>query len=226
MDRPKTIREFVYEQMKDKILTGVYRPGERLIETNLAQDLDVSRTPIRDALNRLESQGLVETLPHRGIFVTRLTEKKLRDFYQTRAVMEGLAAKLAAESATREELSEFKLFINEMERIFDKEKESAGYKQIAQANNEFHKNIHHMSKNEVLTKMLESLKNPITFLRSTAWANNTERKYYTINEHRGIAEAILRQDGKTAQERAEQHIYNSWEAANQALVHVKKSEQI
>jgi DNA-binding GntR family transcriptional regulator len=224
MNRPKTVREFVYEQLKNNILVGVYKPGERLIETNLAQDLDVSRTPIRDALNRLESDGLVETLPHRGIFVSQLSKKNLQDFYQTRAVMEGLAAKLAAENATEQELADFKSFLSEMAAVFDQNKDLIDYKSIVETNNAFHKKINHMSKNEVLTKMLESLQNPIAFLRTTAWANNTERKHFTMKEHLGIAEAILHKHGKTAQEKAEEHIYNAWKAADLAMEQLKEAE--
>ncbi|NTZ17353.1 GntR family transcriptional regulator [Paenibacillus sp. JMULE4] len=217
MIRPKTIREVVYEQLKNNILAGVYRPGERLIETNLAQDLEVSRTPIRDALNKLESEGLVETLPHRRIFVTKLSRKNILDFYQTRAVMEGLAAKLAAENATEEELADFHSLLNEMEVVFEKEKELTNYKVIAEINNEFHSKIYYISKNEVLRKMLESLQNPITLIRSTAWTKNSTRKYSTLNEHRLIASAILQRDGTTAQKKAEEHIFNAWKAADQAL---------
>jgi DNA-binding GntR family transcriptional regulator len=217
MNRPKTIREYVYEQLKNKILIGEYQPGDRMIETNLAQDLDVSRTPIREALNQLEAEGLLETEPHRGIFVKKLSMKNIQDFYQTRAVLEGLAAKLAVENASEEELSNFKALLDRMEVLFSRDKEIFDFKELAETNNEFHKTICFMSKNEVVTKMLDGLQNPIALIRSTAWANNSERKYNTLIEHRNIALAIIKRDGKAAQENAEMHIYNAWKAASQAL---------
>ena len=111
MDRPKTIRELVYEEIKNHILSGYYRPGQRLIETNLAEELNVSRTPIRDALNRLEAEGLITSSPTRGLTVTKLSKDDIKDLYQARAVLEGLAAKLAALMATEEELRDFSAFI-------------------------------------------------------------------------------------------------------------------
>ncbi|GAB7388620.1 GntR family transcriptional regulator [Bacillaceae bacterium] len=216
MNRPKTVREYVYEQIKSQILEGVYRPGQRLIETNLAEELGVSRTPVRDALNRLETEGLITTSPHRGIFVKKLSKKDIQDFYQTRAVLEGLAAKLAAQNATEHELRQFREFIREMTEIFERDKDLSNYKTLVQSNNEFHRWICRMAKNEVLAKMLADLASPITLVRSTSWTNN-ERKYETFKEHLAIADAILHRDAASAQKNAEAHIDNAWKSAAKAL---------
>lgn len=217
MDRPKTVKEFAYEKLKENILTGLYRPGERITETNLAEDLMVSRTPIRDAINRLESEGLITSIPHRGIFVTQLTLKNIQDFYDTRLVLEGLAAKLAADNATDGEIADFQEFLNDMEAIFERDKSLVNYKEIAQMNNKFHRLICKMSKNDVLTRMLASLDSPITLIRATAWTEDRDRKFTTLIEHRQIAAAIINRDGSTAQRKAEEHIYNAGRAAIKAL---------
>jgi len=222
--RPVTVREYVYEQLKSNILSGIYRPGQRLIEATLAEELEVSRTPIRDALNRLETDGLITTSPHKGIFVTKITQKDVQDFYQTRAVLEGLSAKLAATSASEDELEEFKQLLVEMDHIFERDRELINYKEIAQSNVKFHQKICKMSKNEVLFRMLGSLDSAITLIRSTSWSNYN-RKYQTYLEHQEIAKAILGGNGELAQKKAEQHIISAWRSAEEALQKQKEEEE-
>jgi DNA-binding GntR family transcriptional regulator len=217
MNKPKTVAEYVYEEIKNNILIGVFKPGEKLTETSLANDLEVSRTPIRDAIHRLEAEGLVTTTPHKGVTVTKLTKKDVQDFYQTRTVLEGLAAKLAAENATEEELEHFRSTFEKMEEVFEREKDLVNYKDIVKQNNQFHHIICEMAKNDVLVKMIESLRSPINVVRSTAWSSFRERKKETMREHREIADAILDKNGELAKERAEMHIFNAWKTAEKAL---------
>lgn len=216
MKKPRTISEFVYDQLKDDILSGKHRPGERLVETNLAKELDVSRTPVREALSRLEIEGLITMTPHRGIFVTELSKKKIQDYYQTRAVLEGLAAELAAINASEEDLVEFTSLKNKMDKIFERDKKLTNYEAIAKSNNEFHKLICKISKNEVVTRMLASLDSPITLVRTTSWTNY-QRKFETFEEHNKIASAILQRNPKLAKEMAEEHVHNVWKSAKKVL---------
>jgi DNA-binding GntR family transcriptional regulator len=218
MNKPKTMTEYAYEELKTHILAGIYKPGEKLTEVSLANELNVSRTPIRDALNRLGADGLVTITPHKGIMVTKLTKKDVKDHYQIRTILEGLAARLAAENATDTELALFKEFFNGLEVLFEREKELQNYKDIAKKNVEFHQMICKMAKNDVLTKMLENLSSPITVVRSTNWTTFKERKSITMEEHRRIAHAILSKNGKLAQEAAEDHINQALETAMRAVI--------
>jgi DNA-binding GntR family transcriptional regulator len=208
MNKPKTMTEYAYEEMKNNILAGIYKPGEKLTETFLANELEVSRTPIRDALLRLEAEGLVSLTPHKGIMVTKLTKKDVQDYYQIRTVLEGLAAKLAAENATDSELILFKEFFDSLEEVYERERALESYKEIAKKNIELHQMICRMAKNDGLTKMLENLSSPITLVRSTNWNTFKDRKNQSMSEHREIAHAIFSKDGKLAQEKAEKHIDN------------------
>jgi DNA-binding GntR family transcriptional regulator len=208
MNKPKTMTEYAYEEIKNNILAGIYKPGEKLTETSLANELEVSRTPIRDALLRLGADGLVSITPHKGIMVTKLTKKDVQDYYQIRTVLEGLAAKLAAENATDSELILFKEFFDSLEEVYEREKAQESYKDIAKKNIELHQMICQMAKNDGLTKMLENLSSPITLVRSTNWNTFKDRKNQSMREHREIAHAILSKDGKLAQEKAEKHIDN------------------
>jgi DNA-binding GntR family transcriptional regulator len=216
--RSKTIREAVYDKLKTDIMSGIYRPGERLLETVLAKELDVSRTPIRDALVRLEKEGLIKTIPHRGVFVRKLSKEDIRDFYQTRSVLEGLGAKLAAVNATPADRSRLEAMLKEMEEIFEKYKDLDNYKEIVLSNNRFHHLILEIAGNQVLTQMLGNLASVIALVRSTSWVNKN-RKVEVWLEHQKIAAAILSGDAQLAQEKAEEHIYNAWKSAERNLDH-------
>lgn len=216
-NRPKTVTEYAYEHIKNKILAGEYQPGEKLTEGNLADELEVSRTPIRDAIQRLASEGLIVATPHKGYTVTKMSRKDVKDFYQTRMALEGWAAKLAALHATDIELEHFKKKLADMEKIFNRDKELASYKEIAKSNNEFHKIIRTMAKNNVLSKLIEGLDSPITVIRSTAWTTFKERKVDTFKEHLEIANAIISRNEKLAQERMEYHIYQAGKVADIAI---------
>ncbi|WP_246945165.1 GntR family transcriptional regulator [Bacillus pinisoli] len=217
MNKPKTMTEYAYEELKNNILAGVYKPGDKLTEVALANELNVSRTPIRDALQRLGAEGLVTITPHKGIMVTKLTKKDVQDYYQVRKMLEGLAAKLAAENATETELALFREFFEGLEELFEREKGLDNYKDIAKKNVEFHRLICQMAKNDVLAKMLENLASPITVVRSTNWSTFKDRKNITMEEHRKIAYAILAKDSKLAQEAAEEHIQQALETSMLAV---------
>ncbi|MGA2519593.1 MAG: GntR family transcriptional regulator, partial [Acidimicrobiales bacterium] len=93
-----------YQQIRQGIVEGVYRPGERIVETRLADDLQLSRTPIREAIRMLQSEGLVHSLPNRGATVRALTAEDIGDLYEVRGRLEALAGELAASRATTEQI--------------------------------------------------------------------------------------------------------------------------
>ncbi|MFC0270474.1 GntR family transcriptional regulator [Metabacillus herbersteinensis] len=208
----KTVTGATYEKIKSDIISGEYRPGQRLLEKELTETLEVSRTPIRDALVRLQEEGLVIIKPHRGVFVRKLTRKDIQDHYQTRAVLEGLGAKLAAINVTDDGKDIFRNFVVKMETILATEAKVKGFKSIAEVNDEFHSYIFSVADNAVLDKMRRTLASPIALIRSTSWINQ-ERKHEVYQEHLEITEAIINQIPLLAQERAEAHIYKAWKSA-------------
>ncbi|MBD8067924.1 GntR family transcriptional regulator [Bacillus sp. PS06] len=225
MNKPKTMTEYVYEELKSNILSGIYKPGDKLTEISLANELEVSRTPVRDAVHRLEAEGLVSLTPHKGITVKKLTKKDVQDFHQIRIVLEGLAAKLAALNATDQELELFKEFLIGMEEVYDREKEHEQYKEIAKKNVEFHQMICQIAKNDMLTKMLDSLSIPIAVARASNWTNFKERKNQAMVEHREIAKAIISKDAELAQAITEKHIYNAWKATEKSIEEENQANQ-
>ena len=92
----RTMKEIAYEAIREAILSGRFLPGQRLVADELAQEFGTSRMPIREALQRLENAGLVSITPHRGAVVSELSEQEIVEIYHIRAVLEGLAARLAA----------------------------------------------------------------------------------------------------------------------------------
>ena len=102
------LRDVVFNNIKDGILTGRLRPGERLLENQLAEELGVSRTPIREALRMLEIENLVDLIPRKGAQVKKMSEKDIKDVLEIRKVLEELASGIAAENITKQEIAELK----------------------------------------------------------------------------------------------------------------------
>src|SRR5919202_6686418 len=109
-----SLQEKVYDHLKQAILAGEIQPGERLLETRLAKSLGVSRIPVREAIRKLEREGLIVAFPRRGVYASSLSPRDVDEVYAVRAVLEGLAARLAAEHRTEEQLGRLDTIVAEM----------------------------------------------------------------------------------------------------------------
>src|SRR5690606_19153041 len=112
----KPLRELVFEAIREAIIEGTLEPGERLMEAQLAEDLGVSRTPVREAIRQLELAGLVVMIPRRGAYVADISLKDVADVFEIRGALEALAASLAADRATDEEIQQLQSLLVEIER--------------------------------------------------------------------------------------------------------------
>lgn len=128
------LRDVVFNTLRTSILTGELKPGERLMEIHLADKLGVSRTPIREAIRKLELEGLVTMIPRRGAEVAQITEKNLRDVLEVRRALDALAVELACERITEDELAELKKACEN----FELETKRGNANQVAQADVELH----------------------------------------------------------------------------------------
>jgi len=198
LDSYKPLREIVLEALREAIVSGVLEPGERLMEIQLAEELGVSRTPIREAIRKLELEGFVVMIPRKGAYVAGVSYKDVKDVFEIRAALEGLAAGLAAEKITDEE-------IEQMERVLHYEKEPENLEEMIQADTDFHALLYKASRNEKLIGILANLREQIQRFRATSLAVPGRVKY-AIAEHREILEAIARHDVKEAQALATAHI--------------------
>jgi DNA-binding GntR family transcriptional regulator len=193
--------ERVYAALKHQILTGMLQPRTRLVELRLAKDLKVSRTPVREALKRLMAEGLVSVDPVRGIAVSHVDLRELEEIYVVREVLDGLAARLAAERVSSSELTKFRLLMDMMRKSVAEGQLEA----VVQGNMMFHDLLHQVAGNERLRALSRDLGD---FVRrfSTESFSSEERALSMLAEHTQIVEAIENRDGDRAEQIARGHV--------------------
>ncbi|MFV0474283.1 MAG: GntR family transcriptional regulator [Pikeienuella sp.] len=195
------------KDLHDRILAaidgGEYPPGARLLESELAQRFGVSRTPVREALRRLESQGVVTHEPRKGAVVAVLDYDQLGELYAVREVMEGLAARLAALHASAPEIGLLYEMLEEDAALTDP-------KALAQANKRFHRQLHLSSHNRYLIETLAPVRRSLSLLGGTTFSAG-ERIATSAAEHRRIIDAVAARDGDAAEAAARRHIVSAYE---------------
>jgi len=187
-----------YTLILDAIDSGVYKPGDRLVESDLADRLGVSRTPIREALQRLETQSLL-TRDGRSLIVSSLDHNQLAELYVVRAELEALAANLAARHATDEEIQVLRDMVEEDRSLM------GNPDAMSRANRRFHKQIHLASHNRFLVQQLDLVHRSMALLATTSLAA-VGRDEAAIAEHDAIVSAIEARDTSRAAEALKAHI--------------------
>jgi len=199
----KTAQKDAYTLILDAIDAGVYAPGDRMVESELAERFGVSRTPIREALQRLETQSLLSR-DGRSLVVASLDHNQLAELYAVRAQLEGLAARLAAQHAAPEEVRVLREMVEEDRALVD----DPGA--LARANRRFHKQIHLASHNRYLVQQLDLVHRTMALLATTSLAVEG-RSETAIAEHDAIVRAIETRDGDAADEALRTHISRAFE---------------
>ncbi|MFZ3131458.1 MAG: GntR family transcriptional regulator [Desulfosporosinus sp.] len=199
-DGYKPLREIVFESIREAILNGVFEPGERLMEIQLAEELGVSRTPVREAIRKLELENFVVMIPRKGAYVAGVSLKDIADVFEIRSALEGLAAGLAAERITDDELEQ-------MERalFYRVDQGELDLEQLVKSDTDFHALVYKASRNERLIQILANLREQIQRFRTTSLAVPGRMKL-AIDEHRRIVEALRNHDSEEAQSLAIAHI--------------------
>ncbi|MCI5038720.1 MULTISPECIES: GntR family transcriptional regulator [Donghicola] len=187
-----------YTLILDAIDTGIYRPGDRLVESELAERFGVSRTPIREALQRLETQSLL-TRDGRSMIVASLDHNQLAELYVVRSELEALAARLAARHATEEEINVLR-DMNEADRAL-----IGNPAALARANRRFHRQVHLASHNRYLFQQLDLVYRTMALMATTSLAAEG-RSETAIKEHDQIVDAIAARDGEAAYAALKAHI--------------------
>ncbi len=187
-----------YMQLLDDIRNGVLDPGERLRETELAERLGVSRTPIREAIRQLEADGLVAHVPRLGATVRSLDYAEVMELYEMRAVLEGTSARLAARAASEVELEE-------LSKLNDQLARAGTGAEATRINRIFHATLLDAAKNRFLAKSMLSLQKALLILGRSQLADS-ERAEEAVEEHRRIMDALLVRDGATAEAQMRAHI--------------------
>ncbi|EET49601.1 GntR family transcriptional regulator [Thalassobium sp. R2A62] len=187
-----------YRMILDAIDVGIYGPGDRLVESELADRFGVSRTPIREALQRLETQSLL-TRDGRSLIVASLDHNQLAELYVVRGELEGLAARLAALHATPEEVRVLRDMLEEDKSLTDDPDA------LSRANRRFHKQIHLASHNRFLVRQLDLVYRSMALLATTSLSAEG-RGAGTIAEHDKIVHSIETKDGDAAYSALRDHI--------------------
>lgn len=201
LDDYKPLRELVFEAIREAIIDGRLTPGERLMEIQLAEDLGVSRTPVREAIRKLELEGFVVMIPRKGAYVADISLKEISDVFEIRGALEGLAAELAAERASEERLERMERCLVELAEVVEAKNPDS----IVEIDTRFHEELYASSRNERLGQILSLLREQIQRFR-TRTMTHPERMKVALDEHRGIVEAVAARQGELARRLAQEHI--------------------
>ncbi|CAG7617715.1 GntR family transcriptional regulator [Paenibacillus allorhizosphaerae] len=207
------IRDKVYQYIKQAIVQGVYKSGDRIIERELADQLNVSRTPIREALFRLESQGFVKTLPRKGVVVSKLTPEEIIEIFTILSALESLAVKLAVQKSKPTHAEQWTAIIHEIDAALAKPG-------TVEPGDKFHFAINDVicraAQSPRLTQMLDGLSDYIrAFVQVGYELPGRQRK--AMEEHRDLAKALRNGESELAENLIKIHIENSKKAYMEAL---------
>jgi DNA-binding GntR family transcriptional regulator len=197
----RSYADSVYELIRRDILRGTIEPGQRLLEDELSKRYRVSRTPIREALNKLEAEGLVAMSAGRGMIAAEFEEDEIIEGYAIRGALEGVAARLAAQRATEVDIARMDLLLKALTSAAD----ASDVDELVRLGGEFHFHIWRMAGNRRLLKLMRELEDSIgRFQRLTLLTPG--RIEHAMAEHRAIAAAIRGRDTERAEQIARDHM--------------------
>ena len=203
MDEYLPLRDVVFKTLRQAILRGELEPGERLMEIQLAERLGVSRTPIREAIRKLELEGLVLMIPRKGAEVAKISESNLRDVLEVRRSLEELAIDLACQRMTPEELEELKV----TQEKFALAIKNGDAMQIAETDERYHEIIYDGTKNGRLVQILNNLREQMYRYR-LEYIKDEDKRQVLLIEHERILKAISLRHVQEAKQAIREHIDN------------------
>jgi DNA-binding GntR family transcriptional regulator len=197
----KSLGQHVFENLKEAIIRGEVAPGDRLVESRLADALDISRTPVREAIHKLEREGLLRKLPKGGFTVMNLSREDIKETFGIRCVLESYAARLAAQNYSEEELLPLEEKIREFQQFLDKGR----LDELPRVNTEFHSLFYALSRSPKLIKMINDLRDQIyrfrkILLKKDKWAETSNQ------DHMKMLDAIRERDLNLVERVVKQHI--------------------
>lgn len=220
MDEFLPLRDVVFNTLRKAILTGELKPGERLMEIHLANRLGVSRTPIREAIRKLELEGLVIMIPRRGAEVAQITEKNLKEVLEVRRALDALCVELACDRISADEEEQLREACDEFERATETRDATI----ITKADVEFHDIIVQATGNQRLIQLINNLSEQMYRYRFE-YIKDENRHDNLISEHRMIYEGIVNRDKEKAAQAAKLHIDNQ-ERSIIRQIHIEQEQAI
>lgn len=212
IDEYLPLRDVVFNTLRHAIITGEFAPGERLMEITLANRLGVSRTPVREAIRKLELEGLVTMIPRKGAQVAKITEKNLRDVIEIRCVLEEFAASLACDRITEEE----ELEMQDLHEQFVQSAQTHDILDIVEKDEQFHDAIFRATKNDRLITIINNLREQFYRYRME-YVKDIEQHSILVKEHEELMNAIFHKDGEAAKQIMRTHLKNQQDGVIQAI---------
>ncbi|HEY8344092.1 MAG TPA: GntR family transcriptional regulator [Bacillota bacterium] len=200
----KSLSRLVYEQLRNDIYYGVLLPGSKVVVDRLSKEYGVSKIPIREAIQKLAAEGLVEVAPHKGAVVTVYSPRDVEEIYAVRSVLEPFATRLAAEKMSDSELQILEGLYQQMAEAT----EEKDYRRIPQINHEFHQNLYKFSQNRWLYKILMDLWGR-TRRSNAAFTFVKEHAERMFAEHQALMKALRERDAEAAEEAARTHVLSA-----------------
>ncbi|WP_088052530.1 GntR family transcriptional regulator [Virgibacillus dakarensis] len=213
----RSVADIAYNELKDKIIKCEFTPGQPIVEDELTSDLEVSRTPLREALKRLELEELVIRASNGRLRVTAISEKEVRELFTVRSHLESIIISEAIDNINEEEIKHLSYLVRMVKmtsRIEDVE-------EVNFFGSEFHNFLYSISKNNTVTKILRQLNDRITRYRRLAYIHITDTKK-SSDEHEVILDFIIKKDKKKAELTIRKHVLDSMEQALKAVRQYKK----
>ena len=196
-----SLQEEIYDKLKKSIIRGELNPGEKLYETEIAKQLNVSRTPVREAFRRLQVDGDLTFIPNKGVFVTKHPPQEIKETYDIISVLEGYAVELAAKTITDKDLSVLRHIQEQLVTLSSEKK----YHEYAEQNYKFHEYLTHLSKNNTLVKTISGLRSRIYRYRFVSVTIPGYLEKYAA-EHELIMEALKQKDATKAGKYMKSHV--------------------
>ena len=200
----------VLDNLRQAIRNGIYQPGQRMRETEVASNLGVSRTPVREAFRQLQADGLLTMETWRGVVVAHIDQQQMIELYAMRQVLEGTAAGLAAQHAAASQIAV-------LGDLLDASEDETDLDKLVELNHQFHQGIYTAAHNRFLLKTLHALSDSMALLPSTTYAL-PDRPTSALSEHREILSAISRHDSEAAEAFARHHITRAEHARLKVLL--------
>ena len=185
------LRDVVFNTLRQAIIKGDLKPGERLLEIQLADKLGVSRTPVREAIRKLELEGLVTMVPRRGTTVLGITKKHLKDVLEIRSALEELALELACRRITPEQYEE----LVRLETLLEEKQDSDNAFELSDIDEKFHEQIYQATNNPRLIQLLANLREQMYRFR-LEYMKAKDKRPRLIQEHQQIIKALKNKDSK------------------------------
>ena len=209
------LRDMVFDVLMSAIMQGQLSPGERLLEVQLADEMGVSRTPVREAIRRLELEGLVVMVPRKGAYVAGLSINDVEEVYEIRTVLETLAVRLAAQRMQPADYAQLDELAEKMCATW----QEGNVDNWVSLDASFHELLYKFSRNERLVSMMSNIMEQLSRYRIISLAN-VEVRHNSLSEHQDLIEALKRHDSEAAAAAVEKHIENT----KQSLVNMLKEK--